>query len=129
MLMRKEILLQNKKEINILMISGILLLFIILFLKPICIFKYITRIPCPMCGITRGIKSILNFNIIDSLKYNLLSIPTLLFITTFYILYILSIILRKNYISCYYNYFVINYKTIIYILLINWLINILKGMF
>ena len=80
-----------------------------------------------MCGITRGIKCILKFKIIESFKYNLLSIPVFLSITLFYIIYIFSIILKKEYIYCYYNYFVIHYKTIIVILIINWIVNVFKA--
>ena len=80
-----------------------------------------------MCGMTRGIKCILKLKIIESFKYNLLSIPVLLSIILFYIIYIFSIILKKEYIYCYYNYFVIHYKTIIVILIINWIVNIFKA--
>lgn len=117
----------NKRVINTLMISGIILLLIILFFKPVCLFKHIFKISCPICGITRGIKCILKFKIIESFKYNLLSIPVFLSIFLFYIIYIFSIILKKEYIYCYYNYFVIHYKTIIVILIINWIVNIFKA--
>ena len=125
--MQKVTLLRNKLEINIIMISGIILLFIILFFKPVCLFKDIFHIPCPLCGMTRGIQSLINFDIISSFKYNLLSIPIFITIIMFYILYFISLLFKTNYINCYYNLFVIHYKTIIYILLINWVINILRG--
>ena len=124
----KEIHLRTKLEINILMISGIILLFIILLYNQFCIFKYVFHIPFTLCGITRGLKSIISLNILDSFKYNLLSLPILIIILTFYILYFISLLFNKKYINCYYNYFVLHYKTIIYILLINWIINILRGL-
>lgn len=116
----------NKKIINVLMISGILLLLIILIFKPMCLFKYIFKIPCPMCGITRGIICILNLEIIESFKYNILSLPIFILISIFYILYIISIIFKKDYIYKYYNYFVLHYKIIIIIFIINWIVNIFK---
>ena len=117
----------NKKIINILVISGIILLLIILFFKPVCLFKHIFKIPCPMCGITRGIKCILKFKIIESFKYNILSIPVFISIILFYIVYTISVVLKKEYIYNYYNYFVLHYKTIVVILIINWVINMIKG--
>src|SRR6187402_1148829 len=48
-----------------------------------CIFKYITTIPCPSCGVTRSIILFLDGRILDSLKLNplgLLIFPALLII-------------------------------------------------
>jgi len=45
-----------------------------------CLFKSMLGCECPGCGITRGIKSILNLNIDTSLKYHKLSIFVLLII-------------------------------------------------
>ena len=124
--MQKVILLQNKRIINILMVSGIILLLIIYFFHPGCLIKNIFKIPCPMCGITRGIISFLHLNFIESFKYNLLSIPIFIIILLFYVLYLISFIFKIDFVSCYYNYFVIHYKIIIYIFIINWVINIFK---
>ena len=41
----------------------------------ICIFKLITGIPCPGCGMGRASLSILRGNIIESFSYNILCIP------------------------------------------------------
>ena len=48
-----------------------------------CIFKYITTIPCPSCGVTRSIILLLDGRILDSIKLNplgLLIFPALLII-------------------------------------------------
>ena len=48
-----------------------------------CIFKYITTIPCPSCGVTRSIILLLDGRILDSMKLNplgLLIFPALLII-------------------------------------------------
>lgn len=118
----------NKKIINTLIISGIILLLIILLFKPFCIFKKITHIPCPICGVTRGIIYFLKLDFINSIKSNILSIPIFILGIVFYILYFYSIIFKPNTVYKYYNYFVKNYKLIIFILLINWVIVIIKYM-
>ncbi len=125
MLMQKEILLENKKVINIIAISGVVLLLILLFFNVKCIFKEIFNIPCISCGLTRGFKSILKLDFINATKYNILSIPLFVLSILFYILYIFSLILKKVYIYKLYNILVKNYKILLIILLNSWLINLL----
>lgn len=124
MLMLTEYHLENKKEVNILVISGILFLLIILFFKPICIFKKIFNIPCITCGMTRAFKCILKLDLINAIKYNILSIPLFIFIIIFFTLYIISIILNKNYIYKFYNYMVKNIRIFIILLIISYIINL-----
>lgn len=124
MLMLMEYHLENKKEVNILVISGILFLLIILFFKPICIFKKIFNIPCITCGMTRALKCILKLDLINAIKYNILSIPLFIFIIAFFTLYIISVILNKNYIYKFYNYIVKNIRIFIILLIISYIINL-----
>ena len=35
-----------------------------------CVFRYFLKIPCPGCGITRAVLSVLRFDFISALKYN-----------------------------------------------------------
>ena len=118
--------LENKKLYHILAISGIVLLIIAFLFDLKCIIKIIFKIPCPSCGLTRGFISIINLNFIEAVKYNILSIPIFICTIIFYILYILYIFLKKEYIFKYYNIFVKNYKIIIILFLISWVINIVK---
>jgi hypothetical protein len=39
-----------------------------------CVFKIVTGIPCPSCDSTKGVISLLKFEILESLNYNPLSI-------------------------------------------------------
>ena len=115
---------QNKKYVNILMVSGILLLFIILFFDVHCIFKTIFHIPCISCGLTRGILSILKLDFISALKYNVLSIPIFIMILVFYVIYFISIIFKKDYVFKLYDVICKYYYILIIILVLGWLINL-----
>ena len=117
---------QNKKYINILMISGIFILFIIFFFDVHCIFKTVFQIPCISCGLTRAFKCILKLDFITATKYNVLSIPLFIMITTFYITYFISIIFKKDYIYKLYNLLCKYYNVLIIFLIIGWLINLCK---
>lgn len=66
--------------------NGLLLLILISFLSLIaimpvaCLFKTVTGISCPACGMTRAFLSILHFDFLDACYQNLLSIPFFLFL-------------------------------------------------
>lgn len=108
------------------MITGIIFAFIVFLFSPECQFKKIFNISCSICGMTRAFIFILNGNIISALKMNLLSIPLFIMITLFVILYLLNIILKKEYVYKFYNYIIKHYKLLILIFIINWIINIIK---
>ena len=87
-----------------------------------CPFFNIFNIPCPACGLTRAFKLIIQFRFIESLKYNILALPLVIF--TF--IYIILLITKR--IDLLYS-FLNKYKTVlivitIIIMLIVWLINI-----
>lgn len=119
----------NKKIVNILMISGLILTVIIFLFKPDCFLKKIFTVPCPICGMTRAFKFILKRELISALKMNLLSIPLFISIIIFYITYFISIFFKKDYIYKMYSLIIKYYKVIILILLINWIINIVKFLY
>jgi len=120
--MLREIHLDNKKTYHILAISGVILLIIAFFYEPKCIFKMMFNIPCVSCGLTRAFFSIISLDFIGAFNYNILSIPLFVSIIVFYILYIFN----RKYLDKYFNYIVKNYKFIIIILGISWIINIVK---
>ena len=47
----------------------------------LCLYRRITGVPDGGCGTFRALKSLANFDIISSLNYNPLTLPTLIFIT------------------------------------------------
>lgn len=66
--------------------NGLILFILISFLSLIaimpvaCVFKTVTGISCPACGMTRAFVSILHFDFLDACYQNLLSIPLFLFL-------------------------------------------------
>ena len=59
-----------------------------------CIFKDLFGIRCPGCGLTRSFISILNFDFISAIKYNVLGIP--IFISFILISFFMVIDIFKN---------------------------------
>lgn len=113
--------------------NGIILSILICFLcfvlvMPVtCVFKTVTGISCPACGMTRSFFSIFHFDFLASIENNLLGVP-------FFIFLIFSVIqLLKDFIKNRFEYipkllnFLSNYYIIILILLcISFLFNNLK---
>ncbi len=66
--------------------NGLILLILISFLglvaiMPVaCLFKTVTGISCPSCGMTRDFLALLHFDLLGACYHNLLSIPFLLFL-------------------------------------------------
>lgn len=66
--------------------NGFILLILISFLglvamMPVtCLFKTVTGISCPACGMTRAFLAILRFDLLEACYQNLLSIPLFLFL-------------------------------------------------
>lgn len=82
------------KNICILTILTLFLL-VIKFIPVTCIFKQVTGIYCPACGMTRAFNSILNLNFIDAFCYNILSIPLFIFIIFSFIVLIYETLVEK----------------------------------
>mgnify|MGYP005757533529 FL=1 len=102
------------KNILILFILIAFLLFV-LNIPVTCIFKSVTGISCPSCGMTRAFFAILQFNFIDAFFLNILSIPLFLFIVISVIIMIIEIFRNKfeyvpkllNFLSKYWYVFII----------------------
>ena len=120
----------SNRLLNIIIIGLILVLPIIIFILDIkfdCLFKTYLNIECPACGLTRAYYELFSFNIINSLKYNLLAIPLAIFaIISVIFLTIDTFKNQKNYLKSLNKFFSKHYLLIIIILAINMIINNIK---
>lgn len=85
------------KKIVILTISlglGMLVYFDIISIP--CLFKTISNLPCPGCGMTRAFKCILKFDLVESFSYNILGIPLFLFLCASFVSLVFDIIRNEN---------------------------------
>ena len=117
-----------KKIKEVIFIHIILIIFIaIAYLLNIrtCLFYNIFHVPCVGCGLSRGIISIINANILEAIRYNFLSIVIVLTYIVVFIWSIIDIIIKKETLSK----FIANNKRIIIIIcsiltILAWIINI-----
>ena len=93
------VIMKNRiKNVLILLILILFLLFV-LNIPVTCIFKSVTGISCPACGMTRAFISILHLNFLNAFLLNILSIPLFIFFCISVILMIIEIFRNKfNYI-------------------------------
>ena len=93
------VIMKNRiKNVLILLILILFLLFV-LNITVTCIFKSVTGISCPACGMTRAFISILHLNFLNAFLLNILSIPLFIFICISVIIMIIEIFRNKfNYI-------------------------------
>lgn len=54
----------------------------------VCPFYNIFHIPCPGCGLSRAYDELIHLNFRQSIRYNILAIPILLFLISYFILVI-----------------------------------------
>ena len=116
--------------IKILILLVFFLFYYIIELKDIltpCLFKIIFSIECPMCGISRAIKQILDLNIQASFQYNLLAIPVFIFLIVNAIILVYDVIFSKKQLEKIYNYLGKYYLLILIVLILNMVINNLKS--
>lgn len=92
-----------------------------------CVFKKIFNIPCPVCGLTRAFKSIIKLDLIGAFHYNALSVIIFVLLLVFNIYLIYDIVMNKKKTNQFINNLGKNYILIIIILLINEIINIIRG--
>lgn len=93
------VIMKNRiKNVLILLILILFLLFV-LNIPVTCIFKSVTGISYPACGMTRAFISILHLNFLNAFLLNILSIPLFIFICISVIIMIIEIFRNKfNYI-------------------------------
>lgn len=119
---------KKNKILVIALYFGLLLIFLIcLKFNVSCLIKKIFHIPCPACGMTRAFILILQFKIIESFSYNILAFPLFLLLGLAFILDIIDLILKKDYLSKMLKIIVKLFPLIIVLLLISWLVNIYRG--
>lgn len=58
---------------------GLLILVFVYLFDYDCLFRSLFHIPCAGCGITRAFEQLLHFNVMGSLRYNLLAFPIVLY--------------------------------------------------
>lgn len=122
----------RKRIMNIIkyIILNILLLSIIylLYLKNIriCLIYNLFKIPCPGCGLTTSLMYLLEGNILESFKYNILTIPIMFAYAFFGIWYIIDELKQKST----FKEFIKKHKNkIIIISVILFVISLLKNIF
>lgn len=119
----------TKTKINIIMISIFTFLLIVFLFEPSCLFYKYIGFPCPSCGMTRALKYLLKGDILLTIKTNLLCIPLFAFIIMITFIYLYSLIFKKKYINTFLDKIANNYKTIIVLISINWIVNIVKSLY
>lgn len=78
------IIVNNKNANTVFFISLFGLIFsLILFFDLPCLFRFVTSIPCPTCGITRAVISLLSGDLKSSLAYNPMALPVIIGLTGF----------------------------------------------
>ncbi len=92
-----------------------------------CLFVTLLDINCPGCGMSRAIDSLMKFNVLKALQYNLLSVPLVIAVIISIVLLIKDIVKKED---TYFNLLIKildKYKwLIIIIIILNMIINNLK---
>ena len=98
----------------------------------ICIFKNITTIPCPACGTTRSVLSILEGNLFQVLQYNALGFVAFLLLVLIPIWIVFDLLFKKSSLHRAYQNMEVQLQNklvsipLIAIVLANWVWNVTK---
>jgi hypothetical protein len=126
--MLKEIHLENNKKIFlmflILLVFGILVVFVF---DVNCVFKTITGIPCPGCGLSRGFRALFLGDFLKAERYNILTIPIFIFFVCSLILMIIDFFKKTNKVEKFLNKLSRYYLIIIFMILSSFIINVIRG--
>lgn len=111
--------------LTLILIGGLLYLVATDMFNLPCLFKIITLISCPACGLTRAFKCLLGGQVLNACYYNILIIPISLLICLIVIGLIYYIITGKSKIFEMLKKNIIKYYgLIIVMLLISWIYNV-----
>lgn len=96
----------------------------------ICIFKNLTNIPCPGCGLGRATLALFNGNFIQSLHYHILGIPLTIFVIISFFLLLFDAIRGKDRFVSKINQLITwkVYILFLFLTLLSWYINIQRGL-
>ena len=118
----------SKRVKNILVMVLFIVPFVILIKLNIsfpCIFKTLTGISCPACGMTRAIYSIIKLDFLAAIKYNILSIPFAMFVISSIIFLIRDLVKNDDkYLKRLIHFLEKYYILIIFILFVSMIYNI-----
>jgi hypothetical protein len=95
---------------------------------PHCVFKLVTGIPCPGCGMGRSTIELFSGNILNSFRYNILCFPfTLMIIISLFWMFA-DIVKKKETFFMFINQNMKKkYKFLLFaIVIINWTVNIIR---
>lgn len=93
-----------------------------------CLFKLLSNIPCPGCGMTRAFRQILKLNFKKAMYYNILSVPLLIVIIVLIICIIKDFSKKENTVEKFIKNLDKRYYLIVIILLIiSEIVNIYHG--
>jgi len=117
----------NRIKNSVILIILIGFLCLVAIMPVTCIFKTVTGISCPACGMTRGFIHIIHFEFLDALYQNMLSIPLFIFIAISIVLLIKDLFKNRfDYITNLLKFFQKYYILILILLEISFLFNNLK---
>ncbi len=96
----------KEKVLKYIVINFIVLITIyLIYLKDlrICLIYNLFKIPCVGCGLTRAISCLLKGDIVNSIRYNLLAIPLIIFYGIYFIWYGKDLLRNENTLSQFLN--------------------------
>ncbi len=118
----------NRLKNVLILIILISFLCLVAIMPVTCIFKTVTGINCPACGMTRAFWALLRFDILDALYQNLLCIPLFVFlICSIFMLFKDFVQNRFSYIPSVLRFFERHWILIIVLLIISFIFNNIKS--
>ncbi len=104
---------------NGLILSILIIFFSLVIVMPVtCLFKTVTGISCPACGMTRAFFALLHFDLLTACYQNLLSIPIFIFLVLSVIMLLKDFFQNRFSYIPHLLYFLENYSFFIILLLI-----------